>query len=82
MPMYAIGITPLLKLLKKSQDPHNADSNQSEYKNSTKHAAFAEDLGGAGKLEEVRQWWDNVGHYDPMLGYYPNPSKSWLVVKR
>ena len=81
MPMYAIGITPLLKLLKKPPDPHNADANQSEYENNTKHAAFADDLGGAGKLVEVRQWWDNVRHYGPMLGYYPNPSKSWLVVK-
>ena len=80
MHMYAIGITPLLKLLKKPPDPHNADANQSEYENNTKHA-FADDLGGAGKLVEVRQWWDNFRHYGPMLGYYPNPSKSWLVVK-
>ena len=57
------------------------DANQSEYKNSTKHAAFVDDLGGAGKLAEVRQWWDNVRHYGPMFRYYPNPSKSCLVVK-
>ena len=68
-------------MLKEPPDPHNADANQSEYENNTKHAAFADDLGGAGKLLEVRQWWDNVRHYGPMLGYYPNPSKSWLVVK-
>ena len=38
-------------------------------------------MGGAGKLAEVRQWCDNVRHYGAMLGYYPNPSKSWFVVK-
>ena len=56
MPMYAIEITRPLQLLKKPPDPHNANANQSEYKNSTKHAAFADDLGGPRKLAEVRQW--------------------------
>ena len=43
--------------------------------------AFADDLGGAGELMHLRNWWDNVVTSAPLLGYHPNASKSWLVVK-
>jgi hypothetical protein len=46
-----------------------------------KHAAFADDLGGAGELWHRRRWWDNIVIVGPKLGYYPSGSKSWLVVK-
>lgn len=45
MPVYAIGITPLLETIKPE---------------SPKHVAFADDLGGAGELLELRHWWDNI----------------------
>ncbi len=46
-----------------------------------KHAAYADDLGGAGVLGYLRTWWNKVVHFGPLLGYYPKASKSWLVVK-
>ena len=46
-----------------------------------KHAAYADDLGGAGKLSELRAWWDKINEIGPLLGYFPKASKSWLVVK-
>ena len=46
-----------------------------------KHVAFADDLGGAGDLLELRRWWDNIMNCGPKLGYNPNASKSWLIVK-
>jgi hypothetical protein len=46
-----------------------------------KHAAYADDLGGAGVLGCLRTWWNQVVHFGPLLGYYPKASKSWLVVK-
>ena len=71
MPVYAIGITPLLESIKLG----TKDTPR------VKHAAFADDLGGAGELAHLRSWWDNVVTFGPMLGYHPNASKSWLVVK-
>ena len=71
MPVYAIGITPLLEILK----PETSDVT------TLKHVAFADDLGGAGDLLELRRWWDNIGKCSPKLGYNPNASKSWLIVK-
>ena len=71
MPVYAIGITPLLEVIKPSTSGDHG----------VKHAAFADDLGGAGELWHLRRWWDNIVIVGPKLGYYPSGSKSWLVVK-
>ena len=69
MPSYAIGITPLLTGIR---DENNVN---------VKHVAYADDLGGAGKLSELRAWWDKINEIGPLLGYFPKASKSWLVVK-
>ena len=42
---------------------------------------FTDDATGAGPLEEVKQWWDELREAGPPLGYYPNSKKCWLVVK-
>ena len=45
-------------------------------------AKFADDFSGAGKLGELRSWWDNIVIHDPRLGYYyPRADKFWLIVK-
>ncbi len=46
-----------------------------------KQVAFADDLRGAGKLEQLRYWWDNIVEYGSLLGYHPRADKSWLIVK-
>jgi len=70
MPVYAVGITPLLPV----------HANVSLNKN-TKQIAFADDLLGAGKLISLREYWNRLFADGPRLGYYPNASKTWLVVK-
>ena len=65
MSAYGFGITPLFQLIR----------------NDIKQAVFADDLSGAHKLHTLRKWWDNIETYGPSLGYYPNASKSWLLVK-
>ena len=70
MPMYAIGIIPLLEAIK--------DDTTGEIK----QAAFADDLSGAGKLTQLRSWWDNIMQSGPLLGYYPRADKSWLIIKQ
>ena len=70
MPSYAIGILPLLSIIKPELDPEKM-----------KHVAYADDLGGGSKLEKLRDWWNKCITHGPALGYHPKPSKSWLVVK-
>ena len=71
MPVHAIGITPLLEILK----PESSDLK------TLKHVTFADDLGGAGDLLELRRCWENIVNCGPKLGYNIYASKSWLIVK-
>ena len=48
---------------------------------SVKNVAYADDLNGTGKLNDLLEWWKCVCDYRPVIGYFPKPSKSWLVVK-
>ena len=42
---------------------------------------FADDAGAGGKLEDLTKWWDEITSVGPSYGYFPKPSKSWLIVK-
>ena len=61
MLMYAISLQPLISLL------HN--------RSPAKQCWFADDATGAGPLEEVEQWWDELTEAGPPLGYYSNSKK-------
>ena len=69
MAAYALGLTPLLDHLQ-------------SIKRSVKHVIFTDDLPGAGKSEEIKTWWGNLMTEGPKYGYYPKPSKSFLIVKQ
>ncbi len=69
MPVYAVGIVPLLSSINPNPGP------------TPRHVASADDLGGAGQFQQLRHLWDKVVKIGPKLGYYPKASKSWLVVK-
>ena len=66
MAMYAIAITPLINTL------------ESE---SMKQIWYADDAAAGGKLSHFKAWWDRLTELGPDYGYYPNASKSWLIVK-
>ena len=66
MAMYAIGLMPLLTSI---------------FDLKVLQVAFAGDLTGSGKLENLKDWWDNIVEYGPFIGYFVKESKSWLVVK-
>ena len=51
-------------------------------KTGTKHVAYADDFIGAGRIEDLKKWWDLIRRHGPPLGYTPNPEKSVLVVKK
>ena len=69
MPLYTVAITPLLQMIK-LDEAHEV-----------RQAAFADDLSGAGKLIQLRKWWDNIVIYGLPLGYFARADKSWLIVK-
>ena len=71
MPIYAIGIIPLLNMIK---DEGNISSR-------VRHVAFGDDLAGGGSLKELRSWRENINKFGPLLGYYPKASKLWIIVK-
>ena len=66
MAMYAIAIIPLINRLKEDD---------------VKQIWYADDAAAVGKLSDVKTWWDRLIEIGPDYGYYPNASKTWLIVK-
>ena len=62
---YSLGVTPLVKALA----PHCLQ------------IWNADDWGATGNLESIKTWWNALCSQGPTLGYHPEPTKSWLVVK-
>ena len=46
-----------------------------------KSVAYAYDYVGAGNLQDLSKWWDNLTKRGPCYRYYPNAIKSLLIVK-
>ena len=46
-----------------------------------KKVFYADDGSGAGSLDELSEWWQDLQVHGPLLGYYPNAPKTWLIVK-
>ncbi|XP_064384670.1 uncharacterized protein LOC135333619 [Halichondria panicea] len=67
MPMYALASIPLITKLS------NTNITQIWY---------ADDAAAAGKISDLREWWDTLTREGPAFGYYPNPLKTWLVTKK
>ena len=68
MAMYALGLSVLQDEIRYS-------------KTQVKQVAYADDLSGAGKISDLREWWDTVNTTGPEIGYIPNATKSVLIVK-
>ena len=65
MAFYAIATTTLIEKLR--QD--------------TLQVWYADDAAGAGKLSHLRAWWDKINELGPAFGYFPNATKSHILVK-
>ena len=70
MAMYAIGTKPLLDKLMDVVDNDKC-----------KQVWYADDSASAGKMHEMRKWWDQLNTSGPKFGYYPKPCKTVLIVK-
>ena len=69
MAYYAIGMTPLIKNCTENDTIGHA-----------KKVAYADDLTGAGKLQEIRKWFHSICEKGAIYGYKAEPTKSWLIV--
>ena len=66
MVMYTIATVPLIQQLR------NPDVHQIWY---------ADDASDTYKLPDLKSWWDQLSQSGSKFRYFPNPKKSWLVVK-
>ena len=66
MAMYAVAITPLIYRITEEK---------------LKQVWFADDASAAGKLVGIRNWWNNMTKIGPEYCYFPNASKTWVIVK-
>ena len=66
MVMYAISILPLVKRLQPID---------------TKQACFVDDATSGGELTDIKEWWSKLQKYGLIYGYFPNSSKTCLIVK-
>ena len=47
----------------------------------SKAAAYADDLPAAGCIPGLKYWLDQLCELGPKFGYFPQASKSWLIIK-
>ena len=46
-----------------------------------KEVVFADDFSIAGSLNSIKDYWDKLTAIGPKYGYFPKPTKSYLIVK-
>ena len=73
MAIYGIGVTPIINTL--------IDIVVTSTESQVRVLAYAEDVSAAGKLDNLRKWWDTLTIIGPNFGYYPEPTKTWLVFR-
>ena len=73
MSTYAIAIIPLVSLIMEimSTSPDNT----------SKMVAYADDFTAGLTVKDLKYWWETLCELGPKLGYYPEASKTWLIVK-
>ena len=47
----------------------------------SKKIFYADDGSGGGKLDDLLEWWKDLKVNGPLFGYFPEATKTWLVVK-
>lgn len=72
MALYAIGVVPLI-----NQCRHTAAMDCT----AATQVWFADDIAAGGRLTALRQFWNILVQHGPAYGYFPKPSKTFLVVK-
>ena len=79
--MYASCLMPLITSLKDTNIEGVVDPMAPITSDTVTPIFYADDGLGGGKVSAVRRWWDKIKARGPGYGYFPNPRKSWLIVK-
>ena len=66
MPMYGLATIPLIRRLD----------------GLCKQIWYADDSAAIETTEQLHVWWNRLAAEGPAFGYFPNPSKTWLVTKQ
>ena len=72
MSAYALGVTPLIHFVHEYISMNN---------HRCKEVVLADGFTIAGKIEGFRSYWELMQQVGPLYGYFPKPSKSYLLVK-
>ena len=72
MGAYALGVTPLIYFL-------NEFIFVNEHR--SKEVAFSDDFTVAGKVNEIKAYWDMLQQQGRLFDYFPKAFKSYLIVK-
>ena len=72
MGAYALGILQLIKFLLQFINLNQMNA---------KEVVFADDLSVAGNLNSIKDYWDKLTAIGQKYGYFPKPTKSYLIVK-
>ena len=81
MGYYSCSTMPIIRSTALSDSSSSAQVNGTPAPSRVKQTWYADDAAGGGKLTELKIWWDKLGVQGPLFGYYPKPSKSWIIVK-
>ena len=46
-----------------------------------KMVAYADDFFAAGSISILKYWWDTLCKLGPIFDHFPEPTKSWLIIK-
>ena len=68
MALYAIATLPIIS---HSQEQHNL----------VRQIWYADDSGAVGRLQQLRDWWEELVRIGRGYGYYPNANKTLLLMK-
>ena len=73
MEAYVLGILPLIKLLLEFINLNEMNA---------KEVAFANNFSVTGSLDIIKDYWDKLTAVGPKYGYFPKPTKPYLLVKK
>ena len=73
MAVYAIAIIPFILII--------LEITESYSEGTSKAAAYADDLTAAGCIPRLKYWWDQLYELGPKFGYFPQASKSCLIIR-
>ena len=74
MAIYGLEGIPLINML--------IDKLSNEYSVNVTVVAYADDSSAAGNLQDLKRWWSVLTEIGLKFCHYPEPTKTWQVVKR